>query len=367
MKQFDAKSTQQYISRLGVLLSAAVVNQQTAAEQRAVAILGDHIATARSYHGWSRANLAKKLDMAEVDVQALEQGLLPYAELQEPFLRQLAIAIEEDVTVLRALLVVVDRTLQPVALATQQTVSTIEPVSKALLTAYKSDEKLQRASTPWTRLYAMGTQRLLHAYRRCLHWVAALGYSPRQRVADCRTKAGRGVHVNELFYRYRSPVTPFRFGALSMAVLCCFFVLPLVAFLFAPGMFPAQSTRQPVEIAASVQQQISGKQLAAAAAPSPTTSVMESDQPVADKILPTADRATVGVVAPSARDSNSNRHHYRIIYITDGLNNVEAHLSQFSPLIPVSGGRVAMIDLMDELPKILLRCRVVGHLDSCPM
>ncbi|MBX3013238.1 MAG: hypothetical protein KF832_17095 [Caldilineaceae bacterium] len=68
---------------------------QSLAEQQALAQLGSYVGSARRHGQLTRAALAQKVGKTEVEIYALEHGLLPYQELHRDFVSNLAAALDE--------------------------------------------------------------------------------------------------------------------------------------------------------------------------------------------------------------------------------------------------------------------------------
>lgn len=94
----------QFLREFGALLAAHTRHDHTIQHQASLHHLADYVSSARRHHHLSRAALAQKTGKTEADIYALEQGLLPYSELDLHFLHKLADALAEDLETLLLLL-----------------------------------------------------------------------------------------------------------------------------------------------------------------------------------------------------------------------------------------------------------------------
>ena len=100
--QKNHQPDQQFLQEMGALLAARASQSRTLPP--AVTHLAEHVMSARRHQRLTRTALAQKMGVAEAEIYALEQGLLSYAELDLPFLRNLAAALGEDIETLLLLL-----------------------------------------------------------------------------------------------------------------------------------------------------------------------------------------------------------------------------------------------------------------------
>lgn len=101
--QKNHQADKQFLKEVGVLL-AARAGQGRIASPSSLSHLAEHIASARRHQKLTRAALALKMGVSEAEIYALEQGLLPYTELDLRFLGKLAVALNEDLATLLLLL-----------------------------------------------------------------------------------------------------------------------------------------------------------------------------------------------------------------------------------------------------------------------
>ncbi len=101
--QKNHQADKQFLKEVGVLL-AARAGQGRIASPSSLSHLAEHIASARRHQKLTRAALALKMGVSEAEIYALEQGLLPYTELDLRFLGKLAVALHEDLATLLLLL-----------------------------------------------------------------------------------------------------------------------------------------------------------------------------------------------------------------------------------------------------------------------
>ncbi len=94
----------QFLADMGHLLADQATHRQSAQQRQALANLAEYLSTARRHHGLTWATLAQSTGKSEVEIYALEQGLLPYAQIDLPFLCDLANALGEEVETLTLLL-----------------------------------------------------------------------------------------------------------------------------------------------------------------------------------------------------------------------------------------------------------------------
>lgn len=94
----------QFITELGALLAKQANNRQPTHQRQAVANLAEYVRVARSHHNLTRSALAQQIGKSEVEIYALEQGLLPYAQLDLRLLCTIAAALGEEVETLILLL-----------------------------------------------------------------------------------------------------------------------------------------------------------------------------------------------------------------------------------------------------------------------
>lgn len=95
---------EQFLREFGALLAGHTSHSHTVQPQQALLYLAEHVRSARRYHHLSRAMLAQKTGKVEAEIYALEQGLLPYGELNIGFLHKLATALDDDLETLLLLL-----------------------------------------------------------------------------------------------------------------------------------------------------------------------------------------------------------------------------------------------------------------------
>lgn len=384
MQRFEAKQTQQYIDRVGVLLAGAVITQQTVAEQQAVATLGSHVAAARTYQGQTRTELAGQLGMAETDLLALEQGLLPFAELTGPFLQRLARAIGEDVELLRVLLFAGHHAVQ------KQQSGAID--ATALLRRRNTSAALQQPDemshalmqkwakvSRWGKVYGGGVNDIqtLATYalsRLTARWrlLCAWGNARGRGLAYAGKRFERPVlqpFAHGAAHAYRYPFMPFRFGGMMLVVLCCFFLVNLV--WPAPDPISTETANAlPVVREEVMREEMLHDQPANAideVTHTATPIIARERSQVALESRAVIDELSVAEDAALGNQSVTSRQHYHIIYAMDVQNADVFRSNHLSPVIPVSSGRVAVIDLVETVPKIFLHCRVAAHLNSCPM
>lgn len=102
--QKNIQQHEQFITEFGALLAQQTNQRQPLVQRQAVANLADYLAVARRHQKLTRVALAHKTGKSEIEIFALEQGLLPYAEIDLPFLHRLAVVLGEDVETLVLLL-----------------------------------------------------------------------------------------------------------------------------------------------------------------------------------------------------------------------------------------------------------------------
>ena len=95
---------EQFLREFGALLTAHTRHGHAVQQPQALLHLADYVSSARRHQRLSRAVLAQKTGKAEAEIYALEQGLLPYSELDLRFLHRLAAALDEDLETLLLLL-----------------------------------------------------------------------------------------------------------------------------------------------------------------------------------------------------------------------------------------------------------------------
>lgn len=95
---------EQFLREFGALLTAHTRHGHAVQQPQALLHLADYVSSARRHQRLSRAALAQKTGKAEAEIYALEQGLLPYSELDLRFLHRLAAALDEDLETLLLLL-----------------------------------------------------------------------------------------------------------------------------------------------------------------------------------------------------------------------------------------------------------------------
>lgn len=102
--QRNNQQHEQFLREFGALLTAHTRHGHAVQQPQALLHLADYVSSARRHHRLSRAALAQKTGKAEADIYALEQGLLPYSELDLRFLYRLATALDDDLETLLLLL-----------------------------------------------------------------------------------------------------------------------------------------------------------------------------------------------------------------------------------------------------------------------
>lgn len=102
--QSNNQKHEQFLHEFGALLTVHVCHGHAGQPPAALLHLADYVSSARRHHCLSRAMLAQKTGKAEAEIYALEQGLLPYDELDLRFLHKLAMALDEDLETLLLLL-----------------------------------------------------------------------------------------------------------------------------------------------------------------------------------------------------------------------------------------------------------------------
>lgn len=102
--QRNNQQHEQFLREFGALLTAHTRHGHALQQPQALLHLADYVSSARRYHRLSRAALAQKTGRTEAEIYALEQGLLPYSELDLRFLHRLATALDEDLETLLLLL-----------------------------------------------------------------------------------------------------------------------------------------------------------------------------------------------------------------------------------------------------------------------
>lgn len=102
--QRNNQQHEQFLREFGALLTAHTRHDYQVQQPQALLHLADYVSSARRHHRLSRAALAQKTGRGEAEIYALEQGLLPYSELDLRFLHRLATALDEDLETLLLLL-----------------------------------------------------------------------------------------------------------------------------------------------------------------------------------------------------------------------------------------------------------------------
>lgn len=102
--QRNNQQHEQFLRAFGALLAAHTRHGHALPQHQALLHLAEHVSSARRHHRLSRAALAQKTGKAEAEIYALEQGLLPYGELDVRFLHKLATALDEELETLLLLL-----------------------------------------------------------------------------------------------------------------------------------------------------------------------------------------------------------------------------------------------------------------------
>jgi len=93
-----------FLADMGHLLTEQIDHVPPAQQRQALANLGEYLHTARRHQGLTWAALAQQTDKSEVEIYALEHGLLPYSQIDFPLLCQLATALGEEVETLTLLM-----------------------------------------------------------------------------------------------------------------------------------------------------------------------------------------------------------------------------------------------------------------------
>lgn len=102
--QKNIQQHERFLTEFGNLLTQQTNNRQPLQQNQAVANLADYIRAARRHHKLTRSILAHRTGKSEIEIFALEQGLLPYVEIDLPFLCRLAAVLGEEVETLVLLL-----------------------------------------------------------------------------------------------------------------------------------------------------------------------------------------------------------------------------------------------------------------------
>lgn len=102
--QRNNQQHEQFLREFGALLTAHTRHDHPVQQPQALLHLADYVSSARRHQRLSRATLAQKTGRGEAEIYALEQGLLPYSELDFRFLHRLATALDEDLETLLLLL-----------------------------------------------------------------------------------------------------------------------------------------------------------------------------------------------------------------------------------------------------------------------
>lgn len=100
----NSQQYQQFLNQFGSLLATQLGHEQPLQQRQAVTNLAEYVSSARRYHKLTRTVLAQKTGKTEVEIYALEHGLLPTTELDLPFLSKLATALDEELETLVLLL-----------------------------------------------------------------------------------------------------------------------------------------------------------------------------------------------------------------------------------------------------------------------
>ncbi|MCB0082840.1 MAG: hypothetical protein KDE47_18000 [Caldilineaceae bacterium] len=325
MQAFQAQTTEDFLRSVGSLLTEAVVEEQRPWQQRAVQELGAYVQAARTFHQLSLETFAAQLDLSATDLTALEHGLFPYARLTAPFIETLAAACREETAVLIALL----HAAQNQAAKQQRTQAT---------TLQLHDWEFHNPSQ----------RPLLQAGAVC---GARLGGTSCTQ-ADQRQIAPQFGLLRRVALRLRTYWHPPKFnfahstfGVVSVAALCCLVLFHVGFFLRSP-LVPSVGTNESI--------------LAVDRASSDT-----GDSQAMPAVAEVAQKATATQVSREAAAAHvPTADPYQIIYTTDVLSD---HRLATSPLIPVSGHQLALIQLHEAIPKIFYLCRAIGQMESCPM
>jgi len=102
--QRNKQQHEQFLREFGALLTAHTRHGHALQQPQALLHLADYVGSARRHQRLSRAALAQKTGSTEAEIYALEQGLLPYSELDLRFLHRLATALDEELETLLLLL-----------------------------------------------------------------------------------------------------------------------------------------------------------------------------------------------------------------------------------------------------------------------
>lgn len=90
----------QFVTELGILLAKQTNHSQPVQHHQAVTNLAEYIRVARTHHNLTRSALAQQVGKSEAEIYALEQGLLPYAQIDLLLLCDVAAALGEEVETL---------------------------------------------------------------------------------------------------------------------------------------------------------------------------------------------------------------------------------------------------------------------------
>jgi len=100
----QSQQHKQFLAELGTLLTVQTRQGQSSEQRQAVAHLAEYVCSARRHHKLTRKKLAQKTGKAEIEIYALEHGLVAYTDLDLYFLSRLAAALGEEVETLLLLL-----------------------------------------------------------------------------------------------------------------------------------------------------------------------------------------------------------------------------------------------------------------------
>ena len=311
-------NSKQYLMQVGTMLADSVAVKQSSQQRMAMQALGAYVQTVRGADAVSVCEFAATLGVSEFELTMLEQGLLPYAYLTSHFIQTLANACHEDAAVLLAILY-----------ATQAT--TASDCAKADGWADVTPRRGNRGRRLSNREITWRNSGANPFWRNLRQWYHRSQVQFRHIVASQYERCLAYVPQRQM------PLLPW-VSSLTVATVCCFLLIRaglLRDFQDAPQVSNFAGT--------------------------PTVAVAE------DRLMPEMVQGTSSIDTGQRTYVTAGDNFYQIIYTGTNADVGWAERGHVSPQIPVNAQRIATIRIPERVPRILLHCRTVGHLESCPM